>query len=192
MATPSLGGFSGLNAEGDFQDTYIDLSSFNGQDVSIRFRFTTQDVGNDGDVDPFPETNGWYIDDFELLDVESYFTSANISASNAETVETGTIETFIDSDGGTATTDLEGEGVSIRLFPNPVNSTLNLQVNSDQNREAQILLTSIDGKVLQERRVRFLQDENIFRMDVSSYQSGLYLVQFVSDNKITTKKVVIE
>ena len=87
---------------------------------------------------------------------------------------------------------MEELGVSIDLFPNPVDNVLNIAVNSDANRDASIQLTTIDGKVLEDRRVQFLQNDNFFRMDVSSYQSGLYLVQFVSENRITTRKVVIE
>ena len=192
LAIPNLGGYSGLTQQGDFQDAYLDLSQFNGQDVSIRFRFATQDLDGDGDVDEFPAENGWYIDDFELMDVESYFTSANIAADNADMIETEVLETFINSDFGSATKDLEEEGVSITLFPNPVDNVLNLAVNSDKNRDAKIQLASIDGKLLQERRVEFLQNENQFSIDVSSYQPGLYLVHFLSDNKITTKKVIIE
>ena len=181
-----------MNGPGEFTGTYVDLSSFNGQDVSVRFRFTTQDVDADGDVTEYPETNGWYIDDFELLDVQSYFTSASIDADNADRIETGTIETFINAGEFSATNELEELGVSIDLFPNPVDNVLNIAVNSDANRDASIQLTTIDGKVLEDRRVQFLQNDNFFRMDVSSYQSGLYLVQFVSENRITTRKVVIE
>jgi len=191
LAIPNLSGFSGENPEGSFEDSYIDLSPWNGQDVSMRFRFSTQDVGNDGDMDPYPETNGWYIDDFELIDMKSYITNANISADNADMVETGEIEILINSDFTISTDNLDAE-VDISVFPNPVNNTLNVGVVSDKNRDAQIQLTSLDGKVLQEQRVEFLKNENLFRVDVSAYQAGMYLLHIISDNRITTKKVVVE
>jgi len=190
-AIPGLQGYSGLTSMGDFVDTYVDLTDYQGQDLDIRFRFATQDEGDDGDVTNYPQSNGWYIDDFELMDMKSYYTVATIAGDNAAMIETDTIETFINSDFFLDTEDLADE-VNIILFPNPVNNTLNLNMYSDKKRAAQIQLTSLDGKLLQERNVELLKNENLFKIDVSSYQAGMYLVQIMSENRITTKKIVIE
>jgi extracellular elastinolytic metalloproteinase len=88
--------FSG--ASSGFEQTVIDLSSFIGQTIMIRFRFET-DNGNSTIVE------GWYVDDIKLTsgclvkNTASLYTGATLSASSSALtfVEPQAISTIIDS-----------------------------------------------------------------------------------------------
>lgn len=82
LATPSLDAFSGNsggnwtgNLVGPWKDSYIDMSEYKGKTVVFRFRFASDEtVAASGDL------NGWFIDDFELLDIYKYTAQACIAA----------------------------------------------------------------------------------------------------------------
>ncbi|MEN0007009.1 MAG: M36 family metallopeptidase, partial [Bacteroidota bacterium] len=69
FAIPFLDGFTGTQNE--WIDTYIDLSDYVGQDIQFRFRF-----GSDAQVG----SNGWYVDDIEIMDVFNYNGEACVTA----------------------------------------------------------------------------------------------------------------
>ncbi|HMG83384.1 MAG TPA: M36 family metallopeptidase, partial [Ferruginibacter sp.] len=78
--------FSGLS--NGFEQTVVDLSSFTGQTVSIRFRFAT-DNGNSVTVE------GWYVDDIKLANGCLVKNVASIYNSSATLLSTGSALTFI-------------------------------------------------------------------------------------------------
>ncbi len=58
---------------GGYIETRADLSSYNGQNVQIRFRFAT-DTSRGG--------NGWYVDDVQIVDEAAIFNEACVEASS--------------------------------------------------------------------------------------------------------------
>ena len=65
FAIPELFVFTGDS--GDWITSYVDLSDYLGKEILIRFRF-----GCDDSSRPSGENKGWYVDDFEILDLQSY------------------------------------------------------------------------------------------------------------------------
>ncbi|OAD21784.1 Peptidase M6, immune inhibitor A domain protein, partial [Candidatus Thiomargarita nelsonii] len=67
------GAFTGNS--GAYIETLVDLSSYNGQNVQIRFRFAT-DTSRSG--------NGWYVDDVQIVDEAAIFNEACVEASRGD------------------------------------------------------------------------------------------------------------
>jgi extracellular elastinolytic metalloproteinase len=102
--------FSG--ASSGFEQTVVDLSSFIGQTIMIRFRFET-DNGNSTTVE------GWYVDDIKLTsgclvkNTASLYTGATLSASSsALTFVKQPISTTIDSFSATKVPGLQQAKIS--------------------------------------------------------------------------------
>ncbi len=189
LALPGLEGFSGYQDE--FTDSYIDLSEYQGQTIDVRFRFATYDIDENA-VTTFLPTDGWYIDDLELMDLKTYEVEATISADNADLVTDGVKEIVMDSDGvedGTSTEDLSIAGVEVNLNPNPASDHVTVNIKSDRLIPVQLQVLTIDGRILHNNNVEIRKGANFVNLDLSTYDSGLYLVQLRSEDKVTTKKL---
>ncbi len=194
LAMPDHMGYSGFNPQGDFQAGYLNFSDMVGQDFSIRFRFSTHDFNTAVDT-PFDQDNGWFIDDFEVMDLKSYFVQASISADNADEITDGEREIIIDSDrmpDGTSTDDILLDGVDVELIPNPASDNVTVRINSDRNLDLNISLVSIEGREVYRDAQQITQNQNIMDLDISNFASGFYMLQINSEGKVITEKLIIE
>ena len=73
----------------------------------------------------------------------------------------------------------------LRIYPNPVEDQLN--INLVQNTETMIEIFDILGKRVFTRKII----ESI-AIDVSSLKSGLYLMKFIQNDRVTTKKLIVK
>ncbi|MCC6726742.1 MAG: T9SS type A sorting domain-containing protein [Saprospiraceae bacterium] len=80
---------------------------------------------------------------------------------------------------------------AISLFPNPTSGHVTIAFEEVDAMEAGIALYDLTGKL-----VTYFNNANIaagqFRMDVSSYTEGLYLVKIMVENQIVTKRLVVQ
>jgi len=119
-------------ASNGFEHTVIDLSSFTGQTVSIRFRFTT-DNGNSTVVE------GWFVDDIQLAsgcgvkNVASLYTN-NVFTSNgnALTFIRPSVSTTIDS-------------FSVSKIAGLKRTTISWKINNEVNANHYEIYRSING-----------------------------------------------
>ena len=89
------------------------------------------------------------------------------------------------------------ENISInnemKLFPNPSKgiSTLSYSLNSDSHVSINII--DLNGKIVSEQ-VNEKQSEGSYskKLDLNQLNSGTYFVKIKSDNKVNTKKLIIE
>lgn len=185
---PNIGGFWGTLHE--FTPTYVDLSAYKGQDILFRFRFgSTDEAANT--VHPY---EGWYVDDFELMDMVNYETEACVSSQNGSTScdqpnERGTI---VESNAGTVTSDLETLGAEVRVFPNPVKEQLQLAIEAQRGGRLSISLISMDGKTLLTQQQMISSGYNRAGMDVSNLPAGLYILRLASAGEVKTQKIVVD
>ncbi len=73
----------------------------------------------------------------------------------------------------------------LKIYPNPVKDQLN--INLVQNTETMIEIYDILGKRVFTRKI----NESI-SLDVSSLKSGLYLMKFIQNDRVTTKKLIVQ
>ncbi len=77
---------------------------------------------------------------------------------------------------------------AFRLFPNPVTSHVNLEVNLKQTAIAQLRILDISGAVMKEERLQLIQGLNIIRRSVNSLPSGAYLTQLVVGGQVSVSE----
>ena len=71
---------------------------------------------------------------------------------------------------------------SIIIYPNPTNGLINIELYS---LDCKILLFSVDGKLLLEKNA-ISKNESI---DLSTFDSGIYIIRIISDTKTFEQKI---
>lgn len=196
LATPSLDAFSGNsggnwtgNLVGPWKDSYIDMSEYKGKTVVFRFRFASDEtVAASGDL------NGWFIDDFELLDIYKYTAQACIAADagQGEKACTFPFEIIVNSQEGVNSTDDTKDFFAVTLSPNPADDYVVITAMSPFESNAVISISSMEGKTLHQQMLKL---DNTFRpvtINTSALASGFYLVKIQSGNHVSTRKLIIK
>ena len=86
-------------------------------------------------------------------------------------------------------TKQELKETEMTVFPNPSNGLINLRLELQQAENGAITVTDLTGKMVYQ--AGHTSNENI-EIDLSSLDSGIYLVQFRGTDSIATRKIIIE
>ena len=76
----------------------------------------------------------------------------------------------------------------LKVYPNPASEQLNILLSSEEFRINKVNVISIDGKVVISKTV----NNNTNSINVSSVQSGVYMLQMILEDDIVYKKVIID
>ena len=83
----------------------------------------------------------------------------------------------------------EENNLSIKLFPNPTNSIINLSLESLYDLDLKVNIISIDGKILKTTTLSNYQNQQI---DISDLSTGIYLTNFYSNNTLVASKRIVK
>lgn len=167
--------FSGNS--GQFIQSRINLSSFNGGTIDLRFRFSSDGAASE---------EGWYIDDIELIDAEVLSNTLNVTygdngesgSSTANTIVLGEASTF-----GLGIYTIEDKDV--KIYPVPTKNTLNIEFNNATSFDYQ--LTSINGQDLQSGT-----GEERVTLNLHGYSPAVYILTIQQNGANHTYKIVVE
>jgi len=184
---PNLNAFSGENDE--FIDSYIDLSAYKGQTINVKFWY-----GSDGEVDsPMPANNaGWFVDDFELLDLLTHRGSACISSAEGDDACTDPTETVVNSEDPSTTFEADVAGFEFDVFPNPASEMVNISVATENKGDYQLEITSLDGRIVNSVPVSIRNTVELITIDTKSLMTGFYIVKLETKDGLITRKLIIE
>lgn len=187
FAVPNIGGFWGKQLQ--FVPTYVNLGEYIGENIQIRFRFGS-DREAENTVHPY---DGWYVDDFEIMDMVNYETEACVSAQNgalacARPAERGTV---VESRSLNPVSEIESLGAEIRVFPNPVKDELQVAIEAQRSGELSLSLLSIDGKLLRAREQMIHTGSNRTSIQVTDLPAGMYLLRISTNGELATQKIVV-
>lgn len=186
FAIPELKGFSGSSGN-EFIDSYIDLTPYKGQNVNFRFRF-----GTNASVVSEVDFRGWFIDDFELMDLVVYETKACVADQNNANGSCSVIKKIImDSDGLVDTKD-ELSNFDFNVYPNPSNGYLVLDINFENNETLNVDMTTLDGKSVYQNVIKGNTQRHVETINTSSLQSGMYFLRLSHGNDASVMKIVVE
>jgi|GEM_PF-325083 PKD repeat protein len=76
--------------------------------------------------------------------------------------------------------DIEKE--SIKLYPNPAESTVVLQWFSSKAQQTEIAIHGIDGRLVRKHLLQAKAGENTWEFDISQLKSGVYIIQVVESS----------
>ena len=77
----------------------------------------------------------------------------------------------------------ENSNNKVLIYPNPANNFINVVTSKNSTIE----IYSINGQKI----IEILNSSRFEKIDLSSYESGIYIVKIISDNKILTSKINI-
>ena len=182
FVVPFLSAFSG-NSNG-WIDSWVDLSSFQGQTLLIRFRY-----GSDDNT----EGIGWAMDDFEYLDVVSYNTIATLTTAEGDLIEYELPDRGIkiNSAQTVAVDDAENPSLEFSIYPNPASDMVNIAINNITADNAQLSVYNYSGQLIEERKLNLNAGSQLEAVNVSNYPSGFYFFQLTTDRGIGVEKVMV-
>jgi extracellular elastinolytic metalloproteinase len=185
FAIPSLNGFSGTS-NGQFIDSYLDLSPWKGQDIKIRFRF-----GSNASASSTALLKGWFIDDVEMMDLLVYETTACVAnQDNANGSCSLLRKIIIDSKDKTATDDLTNID-SYKVYPNPAHDYIIIDINAKNTSNVVLTLSGVDGKRVYNKNVKINTGRNSESIITNELNPGVYLLQIKDSNTTVTQKIII-
>ena len=162
---------------GTWLQTIVDLGSYAGTTVQIRFRFAS---------DGLVGAEGWYVDDIRFFGQLHTVTNLACVESDGEPDCSRVITTIF---GEPTNINEINQELGLALFPNPTTNSFTLQLTTPSNTEAELRVMSIDGRMLLQRQYdRFLSE----KIDMTEFGAGVYLVQLRTEAGITTRKLIVE
>jgi len=130
--------------------------------TDMKIRFMCDASGNRDDV---------YIDDIRIT------ASTDIASSSSSLVYVEALQVpFFESN--------EIEEPEIKVYPNPVQDQLKIDVPAGEN--VQVYIFNTTGQLMYEGRELDLQES----INVSSFKKGLYIVKVISDGEVFTTKLI--
>lgn len=179
-ARPAFGGNSRR-----YLNSWADLSELAGETIQVRFRFVSDD-------NTFVE--GWYVDDIGFLDAERFSSTACLR--NADSIITCGVQaqqTFItvDPQGLVNLEETLAPDTEVRVFPNPAQNKLQVQLEQTQPASVQVYLENLMGQSLwRSQPVQGLRPS--WQIDVSGYPTGMYLLRIQQGERVRVEKIRIE
>ena len=181
FTVPNLSSFSGNSL--DWIASYVDLSEYAGEEILIRFKFGTDE--QQGGL-------GWFLDDIELMDMLNYNSEACVTSDQGDNAcaEAPARGTIVDSQLPSGVNDVELDGLTFALFPNPAQDVLNVRLTAANLAELSLRILTVDGKEMLGWHGA-LSGTQTLPVDVSRLPEGMYMVQVVSGGAVAAQKIVI-
>ena len=186
FAIPSLGGFTGTS-EGEFVESYVNLSAYKDQRVRIQFRFGTQETVNSDILDP-----AWSVDDFEILDLQTIPSTACVfSDSSTDPANCAASVTIVEPSVRTDIEEVSPDAFGLEVFPNPADDYITITAAGDMTDEATISLRAMDGRVAHMDKMMITGQPTVKTISVGGLASGMYVLELRTADKVTNTRVII-
>lgn len=186
FAIPDVQAFWG-NSNG-FVDTYFDLSPYIGQEIQVRFRFAT-----DAQEATDPETGlGWFVDDFEIMDMFNYHTEACITSGQGDQAcafapSRGTI---VQPGISTSSEDLNPAATRMVVYPNPSGDFINIAAELERSGRVTIQLFGTDGRMLKQQSMDAGAGAQLWPVSLVDLPKGVYSLRLHTDSGSAVEKVI--
>lgn len=178
---PDVKGFWGK--QDSFVASYVDLKSYVGKNIKFRYRFATDsaEVGV-----------GWFVDDIAVMDMYNYTSKARVTSAQKDTAyaELAARGTIVEPTVFTPTKDIDND-LKVKVYPNPTDDLLNINIIGSKNAEVDIQILAADGRVMYQNKAQlFSAQESVIPLSTASYPSGIYITKISTGDNIIIKKVV--
>jgi len=195
---PFLSAFSGrsnLDGSNDLRPTYVDLSGYLGQTIQVRFRFGENSLDPQVWGNVTDNFEGWYVDDVEIMDMRNYESQACLTSDDGDNVcdsgiARGTIVESVQT--SVSTNDPFDTDMEIKIYPNPADEMINLQVLNDKSANATVRLLSVDGKEVLTQSLQTSNGMEIMNLNVTNVPAGVYFLKVSTSDSIVVEKITIK
>lgn len=181
QGTPSFWG----DSDG-YREIIVDLSDYAGQEVFVRFNFYSDRAARG--------ENGWWVDNIELIDeVVNYDPVATLTSSagddfSASVGELGVLvmATMVDN-----TVDPVLGQTKVKVYPNPATDFVTVDVSAERSGTVNVQLLGVDGRVLHTEHLLLTAGDTRTEIATDRLPAGVYVVQVVGTNRVSTTKVTV-
>ena len=119
----------------------------------------------------------------DLAEGQTYFFRAYIT--NEAGTAYGAVETFTLS----GLNDAIANGLTATIYPNPANTQATLQING-LNQDAKIVISDIQGRILSQEEIS--ASTTTYTINLNNMSSGVYYIRIITDNVVSTQKLIVE
>ena len=119
----------------------------------------------------------------DLVEGQTYFYRAYIT--NEAGTAYGTVETFT----LLGLTDALANQIAVSLYPNPASDNATLEING-LNQDAKIVISDLQGRILSQDNIN--AGTTRYTINVSEMSSGVYYIRIITDNVVSTQKLIVE
>ncbi len=103
----------------------------------------------------------------------------------------GNINFELERMAGAGIANLNNNGLTVAIYPNPVKDRINLYISGLTGDALTLVLTDLSGRQLRADHHARLAGEPVYQMDVTGVQPGIYLVTVLNAATKTVSKVII-
>jgi hypothetical protein len=163
----SLVGRAVFTGEVEMRKTSIDLTSFQGQDILVRFLFGT-DTQNGG----LPDAKGWFIDDIQFIGndtciyVEATVSNQTVSDTKSTCTPLNSVEPVITEIQQVSTDDLI-------VYPNPAQESLMIDIPA-RFQKGRVKLISLLGQTISTVGIH---GNTSVQLDLKPLAPGVYILE---------------
>ncbi|MBO7224617.1 MAG: fibronectin type III domain-containing protein, partial [Bacteroidales bacterium] len=119
----------------------------------------------------------------DLVEGQTYFYRAYIT--NEAGTAYGTVETFTLS----GLNDAIAGMLQATIYPNPATDNATLEING-LNQEAKVVVSDLQGRILSQDNIK--AGTTRYTLNVSNMSSGVYYIRIITDNVVSTQKLIVE
>jgi hypothetical protein len=119
----------------------------------------------------------------DLVEGQTYFYRAYIT--NEAGTAYGTVETFT----LLGLTDALANQIAVSLYPNPASDNATLDING-LNQDAKIVISDLQGRILSQDNIN--AGTTRYTINVSEMASGVYYIRIITNNVVSTQKLIVE
>ncbi|MDD3861251.1 MAG: T9SS type A sorting domain-containing protein [Bacteroidales bacterium] len=83
------------------------------------------------------------------------------------------------------------DSFNVQIYPNPANSNLTVEINSNANTETSVKIMDVNGRVFVSESFNITNGQNRFVMDINTLSAGIYIVTVNNGIEKTNKKLVV-
>ena len=88
---------------------------------------------------------------------------------------------------------LKGEGISVKLVPNPVRDQLRVQIITGKQEDLKILITDVSGQVLSVKKCNVQAGRNSYIENMLGHTDGTYFIRIITaDGTVIIKKFILQ
>ncbi len=119
----------------------------------------------------------------DLVEGQTYFYRAYIT--NEAGTAYGAVETFT----LLGLNDAIAGMLQATIYPNPATDNATLEING-LNQEAKVVVSDLQGRILSQDNIK--AGTTRYTLNVSNMSSGVYYIRIITDNVVSTQKLIVE
>ena len=88
--------------------------------------------------------------------------------------------------------ELNGEQLTVKVFPNPVLDRVTLQFDSNEKMTAQVVVSDLVGRRVLTQKMAVVNGDNQLEVDTNPLSRGIYFLQLMHNGKILFAEKVVK